>query len=147
MQDMCGTVVDMQITGITPDQFVEAVRKASMSYGGNLTAEIGSIQSPTRFRARVVPVQSGASTEKAGISAPGARKSWSGRRIKAACWHAYRDAMIEVFAINSNARIYTALAKYRGIEGFEANYPQTADRNIGSVAAPAYMPELCECEK
>ncbi|HEX2616631.1 MAG TPA: hypothetical protein VHL57_03760 [Flavobacteriales bacterium] len=137
----------MQITGITPSDFQLAVHKANIAYGGNLTAEITSVQSPTRFRARVVPVQSGAQTEAVGISAPGARKSWSGRRIKAACWHAYRDVMIEVFNINPDARIYTGMAKYKGREGFEANYPRTADQNIGSMVQPAYMPDLCECEK
>lgn len=137
----------MQITGITPDQFVLATMQTALKYGDNLRAEIGSRQSPTRFRARVVTVQSGAATLPAGISAPGARKSWSGRRLNAACWHAYRDVMIAIFEANPDARIYTAMAKYKGIDGFNANYPQTADQNIGSMASPAYMPELCECEK
>lgn len=137
----------MQITGITPDDFRLAVQKANVAYDGNLTAEIGSQQSATRFRARVVPVQSGASTMPAGISALGARKSWSGRRIKAACWHAYRDVLIEVFAINPDARVYTAMAKYKGVDSFNEQFPRTADQNIGSMASPAYMPDLCECEK
>jgi hypothetical protein len=137
----------MQITGITPLQFADAVRKVSVSYGDNLDYEVTSQQSSTRFRARVIPVVSGATTCSPGVSAPGARKSWSGRRIKAACWHAYRDVMIEVFNINPSARIYTGMAKYKGIDGFNENYPRTADQNIGSMMSPAYMPDLCECEK
>lgn len=137
----------MQITGITPHQFLEAVRKVSARYGDNLDAEFGSQQSATRFRARVVPIVSGATTCAPGVSAPGARKSWSGRRIKAACWHAYRDVLIEVFAINPDARVYTAMAKYKGVDSFNEQFPRTADQNIGSMMSPAYMPELCECEK
>lgn len=137
----------MQITGITPDQFEYACAQAAKLYEGNLRAEFGSRQSETRFRARVVPWHSGAGELPLGVPAPGARLSWNGRRIKASCWHAYRDVMYEVFKINPNARVATALAIYRGLEGFEANYPQTADQNIGSVFSPAYMPDLCECEK
>lgn len=133
----------MQITGITPQQFTDAVAKASVKYDGNLTAEITSVQSANRFRARVIPKMSSSAPK---TPAPGARKSWNGRCLKAACWHAYRDAMYEVFAINPQARVYTAMATYKGIDGFESQYPATADQNIGSMMQPAYMPDLCNCE-
>src|SRR6478735_3573461 len=136
----------MQITGITPQDFTDAVAKVSALYGDNLTAQITSVQSRTRFRARVIVKESGASTRKDGGSAPGARKSGSGRRLAASCWHAYRDVMYAIFDVNSNARIYTFMAKYKGREGFEAIYPATARQNIGSFEQPAYMPDLCECE-
>lgn len=134
----------MQITGITPAEFTEAVTKAGINYNGNLEAQITSVQSPTRFRARVVPKTSSSAPK---TPAPGARLSWSGRCVKAACWHAYRDAMYAVFAINPKARVATSMAVYKGIEGFEAQYPQTGDQNIGSMMQPAYMPDLCDCER
>lgn len=77
---------------------------------------------------------------------PQARKSWQGRRTRAACWHAYRDAVRAVFAVYPHAVITTALARYEGSEGFEAVYPATADHNIGSMMQPAYMPDLCNCD-
>lgn len=134
----------MQITGITPDQFIDAVAKAGVQYDDNLVAEITSVQSPTRFRARVVPRHSSFAPK---TPAPGARLSWQGRCVKAACWHAYRDAMYAIFAINPKARIQTSMATYKGLEGFEDIYPNTADQNIGSMMQPAYMPDLCDCEK
>lgn len=139
----------MQITGITPDQFTQIVaRVGSRDYEHNLDPQITSVQSPTRFRARVVCYESGANLKHLnGMSAAGARKSWTGRRLTAACWHAYRDVMLGIFEVNPNARVYTAMAKYVGLDGFQANYPRTADQNIGSMMTPAYMPELCECEK
>lgn len=149
MQDICGTVIDMQVTGISPEMFTQIVaRVGAKDYEHNLDPQITSVQSPKRFRARVVCYESGARLPHLkGMSAAGARKSWSGRRLNAACWHAYRDVMLGIFAVNPDARIYTAMAKYKGLEGFEANYPQTADQNIGSMMQPAYMPDLCECEK
>lgn len=66
--------------------------------------------------------------------------------MPAACWHAYRDVMLAVFAINPDARIYTGLAKYRGLAGFLDHFPATAGENIGSMVQPAYMPELCDCD-
>ena len=43
------------------------------------------------------------------------------------------------------ARVRTALAVYRGREGFERHYPATAYVNVGSQMQPAHMPELCDC--
>jgi hypothetical protein len=139
----------MIVTGISAEQFSDAIDKLSKStYSGNLRAEVGRVYSGNRFAARIVPKDSGARMfgQKIKTSAPGARRSWSGRRINAACWHAYRDAIIAVFDINPDARVYTAMAKYVGRDGFMAEYPRTADKNIGSMVQPAYMPELCDCD-
>lgn len=139
----------MIVTGITTEQFNEIVAKLNATtYGGNLNTEIGRIYSPTRFAGRVTVRESGARLfpKDKSRTAPGARRSWSGRRIAAACWHAYRDVLAGVFEVNPDARVRTAMAKYIGREGFLANYPETANQNIGSMASPAYMPELCDCE-
>jgi hypothetical protein len=74
-----------------------------------------------------------------------ARCSWSGRRLNAACWHAWRDAIRAVLTEYPDAVVKTSQARYDGLRGFEATYPNTAGINIGSLAAPAYMPELCSC--
>lgn len=138
----------MIITGITPEDFRSAVAKISMAhYSENLRVEIGTQMSPTRFRARVIVAESGAAMwPKTELSAPGARRSHSGRRLKAACWHAYRDAIQGVFDVNPNARVYTGMSKYVGLDGFLENYPATAHQNIGSTVQPAYMPDLCDCD-
>lgn len=76
----------------------------------------------------------------------GARRSWSGRRVKAACWHAHRDYLRALFAECPDAVIVTALARYTA-DTFEDVYPSTANRNVGSMLQPAYMDELCECDQ
>lgn len=78
-------------------------------------------------------------------SGMGTRKSWSGRRGPWACWHAYRDVMRAIFAEYPHAVITSAMARYEGSDGFENTYPATANRNIGSMASPAYASDLCDC--
>lgn len=148
MVDICGRIRDMQITGITPELFTQIVaRVGAKHYEHNLDPQVTSVQSAKRFRARVVCYESGARLPHLnGMSAAGARRSWSGRRLNAACWHAYRDVLIGIFDANPDARVYTALASYKGKADFEAKYPATGYQNIGSMVQPAYMPDLCACE-
>jgi len=76
----------------------------------------------------------------------GARRSARGRRIAAACWHANRDIMAELFSANPDALLVTALARYEGREGFESIYPATGEKNIGSHYEPMAYADACECE-
>lgn len=140
------------ITGITTKQFTDIIAKLNVGgYEDNLRPLIGREFSANRFSARVVVNDSGArefGPPKAGqvaLSAPGARKSAHGRRIPAACWHAYRDVLAAIFDVNPKAAVRTALSTYLDREHFYHQYPATAHRNIGSMMSPAYMPELCDC--
>lgn len=76
----------------------------------------------------------------------GARRSWSGRRMPAACWHLTRDVLAAAFDVNPDLRVHTMMARYIGRDGFNDLFPDTANHNIGSIVSPAYMPELCECD-
>lgn len=75
---------------------------------------------------------------------PGARRSWSGRRLTAPCWHAYRDVIREILR-EPGRRVTTSMARYTS-ENFEDLYPATGHVNIGSMMAPRKMPDLCECD-
>ena len=74
-----------------------------------------------------------------------ARRSWTGRRGNAACWHAWRDVIRAILTEYPNAVVTTAQARYEGLTGFEETYPGTANNNVGSMMHPAFMTELCEC--
>lgn len=74
-----------------------------------------------------------------------ARRSASGRHGPYACWHAYRDALRAVFKVYPHAVVTTSLARYNGSDGFESVYPETANKNVGSMVNPAFMSELCDC--
>lgn len=127
----------MELIGITVDEFRSAVRSVSEQYGGNVIIHADAKATSSRSsRGRVVVRDS---------RGPGARRSWSGRRGPWACWHVYRDVLTELFDAHPEAKVRTSLATYDGEDGFNQNYPATAYKNVGSMVAPAYMPELCDC--
>jgi hypothetical protein len=143
---------NMIITGITVEDFRQAVAKAGIAYDDNLAALIGREYSATRFAGRVVLKNTGYQLygrKDTSLLAPGQRRSasyFSGqRRINAVCWHGYRDALIEVFNINPDAKVRTAMAKYLGRDSFYEEFPSTGRKNIGSLMYPVTMPETCDC--
>jgi hypothetical protein len=76
---------------------------------------------------------------------PGARRSHSGRRMRVACWHAWRDVLAELFEQYPEATVRTALATYKGKGGFEDWFEMTGATNIGSFMEPLRMDEACDC--
>jgi hypothetical protein len=127
----------VDIRGLSLEDFQAIVAYVSKDgYDGNIVVERHAHGTDRRLAARLW------ATDGHG---PGARTSWSGRHGHAACWHAYRDVLAELFERFPTARVRTALAVYRGQEGFERDYPATAYINIGSQMQPASMPELCDC--
>jgi hypothetical protein len=127
----------VDVRGLTLEDFQAIVAYVSKGdYDGNIVVERHAHASGRRLAARIW------ATDGHG---PGARTSWSGRHAHAACWHAYRDVLAELFERFPRATVRTALAVYRGREGFERHYPATAYVNVGSQMQPAHMPELCDC--
>lgn len=129
----------MRVTGLPLYQVETLVYEVSQhAYGGNITLD-GNQRALSRTRCQLrLRAEDSRGT--------GARRAGSGRRGPYACWHAYRDVMSAAFAVNPNARIYTGMARYIGVDGFAANYPDTAYVNVGSLFAPAFMPSLCDCD-
>lgn len=78
--------------------------------------------------------------------APGAKRSHSGRRIAAACWHAHRDVLDALFARCSEARVQSGSADYRGAMDFRDRAEHTGYDNIGSTYQPMAHREACDCE-
>lgn len=127
----------MLITGISLAEFKTIVEDVSGDYDNNLTVDPNTTElSGNRFRARTRVLSS---------FGAGARRGQSGRRGPYACWHTTRDVLTEVFILNSEARVQTALTTYRGRADFEAMFPFTAYHNVGSLVAPKHIHTLCEC--
>ena len=136
----------MRLRGITLAQFELAVDRVNrmtnaegVSYGGNLHVHHDAHETGSRVITTVGRLDVLSSRD------PGARRSWNGRRTKAACWHAFRDVIAELFVINPDAVVTTSMARYTS-DNWEETYPPTGNVNVGSMVAPAYMPELCDCE-
>lgn len=67
------------------------------------------------------------------------------RRLTAACWHAHRDVMQELFERYPDAKLTSGFAKYNGREDFLATVESTGYLNIGSLAFPVQARESCDC--
>lgn len=76
-------------------------------------------------------------------SAAGARRSPSGRRIAAACWHAHGHFFDALFDADPSALIIVAdTTGERTIDRISGNW---RDRQVGSIFAPYMYSELCDC--
>lgn len=67
------------------------------------------------------------------------------RKVNAVCWHGFRDFMREVYQVNSQAVIVTAVIRYDSLAHFERLYPDTGYVNIHSHAKPLYYRDACRC--
>jgi hypothetical protein len=128
----------MEMRNVTLADFEASVARVNQNYDGNLAVHPDAHQMGSRVPKVVGRMWVHNSREA------GARTSWSGRRVRAACWHAFRDVFRDLIAHNPNVVIITSLARYTE-ENFENTYPATGNRNVGSMVRPAYMPDLCDC--
>jgi len=67
------------------------------------------------------------------------------RRVGAVCWHGYRDFLQAVFDESPEAICITAMARYAGRAGFNANFLRTGSRDIGSAFSPMRYADACFC--
>ena len=131
----------MIIRQATKEQLEAAMLSASNAYSGNI-----------RFKNGPDPVNQKGTAHRLTLTvnrsaAPGGRRSNTGRKIAAACWHVHREFMKALYLTAPNAVISSALATYRGEEDFENEFEATGDRNIGSAFQPQSMRTACECEE
>jgi len=125
----------MKIKNITPLQMMSAICAVNKHYGDNI--QFNRFDVHTRSIDFTLRVKSSRGT--------GAKISSSGRRSVAACWHAHRDFMRELFEISPSAVLTSMHAKYNGLEGFNQSYLATADINVGSQALPVSFAQACGC--
>lgn len=84
---------------------------------------------------------------------PGHRLSfyrpWSGKqyRLAAACWHVHGDFFDALLEINPRARIITQAGRGSRTNIITKDGGNWTDLDVGSVMYPAYLSELCECDR
>lgn len=133
----------MIFSGITPAQVEQIVAQVSVEhYAGNVVPEWvkygrwgPTTLSATRFRGQIVVWDS---------YGRGARRSGTGRRMPAACWHVFRDVLGPMLLEHGARRISTSQASYTP-ENWEELYPCTAYRNVGSLVHPVELRNTCDC--
>lgn len=125
----------MLITGLSAQTFEDIVAKLNVTeYDGNIVIEDIASYSGNRFRVKLGTADS---------KRHGSRTAAGGRHGKYLCWHGFRDVVRAAMDVNPKARVQTRETVYRGREDFEDQYTLTGSRNVGSMFAPAYFPELC----
>ena len=127
----------MKVWGVTVEEVRAAVPVASLAYNGNIVFKREPERDGRAVRFTLTVKDSG---DK------GSRRSASGRRIAACCWHGHRDVMLAIFATNPDARVKSALADYRGMVDFAEKYPATGRTNIGSMFDPMDAEDACNCD-
>jgi hypothetical protein len=137
----------MRLRGITLAEFNASVDRVNASTNEEGVAYSGNqnVHPDARQQGQRVPTVSGRLYVHSS-KAPGARTSASGRRMPAACWHAFRDVYRDLFANHPDVVVTTALARYTN-DNFEDTFPETGDRNVGSMVNWVTMPDLCDCER
>ncbi len=129
----------MIIRNATATQLYKAVRATAEDYERNV-----------RFKNGPDPVNQKGTGHRLTLtvhssSKPGGRRSHSGRKVAAACWHVHRDFMRHLYRLAPEAVIQSALATYRGAEDFEQTFEETGDRNMGSAFQPCAVRNACKC--
>jgi hypothetical protein len=128
----------MNINGLTLAEFTEVVDRISReTYDGNVIVESNAHDAGNNRCVARIKVKDSSGT--------GSRRAVSGRRMAAACWHAYRDVIHAVLEAYPNAKIDTGMEKYHGMSEFLRLYPDTANKNIGNMYQSIFMPDMCEC--
>lgn len=126
----------MQVTRVPFDDFQRIVREVSeYLYDGNIAIKDYRLhnQNSTRYSVSLRAIDS---------RGAGTRTSASGRRGPYVSWEGFRDVLQAVFDKYPNARISTSLANYNGKDDFEAKFPATAYRVVGSMFNPVSFGEL-----
>lgn len=128
----------VKITGLTLADFQKIVADIGCEvYHGNLIVNRDASETHAQSCVARVKVRD--------ADGAGSRRGKGGRNQAAACWHAYRDVLHEVFVRFPDAKIDTMMAVYDGMSGFLWRYPETADANIGSPQEPQHLSDLCSC--
>lgn len=130
----------MIIRNATKEQLYKAVRETSKAYEGNVRFKLepdAVNQKGTAHRLTLTVIRS---------ANPGGRRSSTGRKVAAACWHVHRDFMKALYGMTPEATIKSALAFYRGVKDFEANFEDTGKHNMGSAFEPCAVRNACECD-
>jgi hypothetical protein len=126
------------VTGLSLEEFREITDRVSKDqYDGNVIVQAAHATGPRRFTGRLAVTWS---------RGPGARRSWTGRHIPAACAHAYRDVLAAVFDAYPDATMRTPMGVYRGRQGFRQNYPEPGWQYVGSIRSPLAVREPCDCD-
>ena len=119
--------------------FVKSINQISNKLG--MAIDYNSI-SGNCYRVKLVKKKENKNYQRKGFYN---NKNGTPRKVNAICWHGYRDFLTELYKIYSDLRVFTAQITYNNKEDFELKYPNTANKNIGSMVQPLSYKDACFC--
>ena len=128
----------MVVKNITSQQLDEAMTELNTLYDNNIKFNDRKVinNKGTRHRFTIRVNDSRGTGSKHGHHT---NKNGEYRRTTSACWHTHGDLFDILFKINDKCEVRSG-GKLITID--EGNWE---DRNIGSIMAPMYHSEACEC--
>lgn len=124
----------MKAKNTNPQQMEQALAKVNERYQGNIAFE--------RFDPNCKSV---VFTLKVKSSRnPGTRRSFQGRRMAKACWHAHGHFFEALLAINPQAVIISKGGPGSKVDKDSGNW---SDCNIGSQMQPLMFSQACDCNE
>lgn len=113
-------------------QMNQALSKVNERYQGNIAFE----RFEPNGRSVVFTLRVKSSRE------PGARRSFQGRRMAKACWHAHGHFFEALLAINPEVVIISKGGPGSTVDKYSGNW---SDCNIGSQCQPLMFSQACDC--
>ena len=117
-------------TTATKEQLERALAHVNKSFDNNITWK----REPHAISSK----RNGFTLTVKDSSKPGGRRSHTGRRVAAACWHVHGEFF--EFLFEDGVNFIQA-----GRTVMKDNRDNWMDWNIGSIAQPMYYSEACEC--
>ena len=132
----------MILGNVTPFQIGKAASRAGVAISQRGIRPEGS-----RYRVTLAP------TLNNGGKVAYQRRSHTGRKVAAVCWHGHRAFMRELFKLAPDALIITSISwsgkqklRYEGSEHFEAIHESTGGGLIGSISKAIAYKHACDCK-
>lgn len=125
----------MIFKNVTEKDMLQALDQINKKYDNNIRFKSG----PTRKGKNITATLTVNSTAD---GSRGYRRSHTGRKIAAACWHVHGDFFDALIDINPAAVIVTGLTGKKVINKDGGNWE---DANIGSMVDPMLYSEACDC--
>ena len=126
----------MIFKNVTESEMHQAIDKINKKYDNNIRFKSGPARKSKNQITATLTVNS---TQDGAL---GYRRSHTGRKIAAACWHVHGDFFDALIDINPAAVIITGMNRKQVINKYGGNWQ---DVNIGSMMQPMSYSEACDC--
>lgn len=146
----------MRVKGITTEQLQDTIREVNKKFGSEIYTPYmerkgKSIQFTLRLLSRWGCTYETKHKRRGNdIFRHWTNDNWGKTKAgihytSAVCFHGHWEIYREIFRLNPDAVIVTALARYENLRDLENKAPHIGYRNIGSMMYPLHLENACDC--